>query len=104
MTTSGLEACKDVLRSIQRGELAARMVELMACEGGCINGPITWDRATTYIARQRVLEYASRSQSAPLPGRGDWPDLSRGFVQRQSAFSEEQIQSAPSGRQVQAGG
>ena len=39
VTTSGFAACADVLRGIRAGELSACLVELMACEGGCIGGP-----------------------------------------------------------------
>ena len=39
VTASGIEACEDVLRGIRSGLLSASLVELMACEGGCINGP-----------------------------------------------------------------
>lgn len=38
-------------------ELAAGLVELMACEGGCINGPAMEDHIdSVYVARQRVME------------------------------------------------
>ena len=75
VTTSGLEACEDVLRGIRAGRLAACMVELMGCEGGCINGPVMAGRDSVFAARQQIIEYASRRQPQPLPGRDEWPDL-----------------------------
>ncbi len=94
VTTSGLEACEDVLRSIRAGQLAACAVELMACEGGCINGPEMAEANSTYLARQRVIAYASRRQPQPLPTRDEWPDLSRRYDDKLTpvpAYSEEQI-------------
>jgi iron only hydrogenase large subunit-like protein/uncharacterized Fe-S cluster-containing protein len=94
VTTSGLEECEDVLCSIRSGNLNACLVELMACEGGCINGPAMADRDGVSLARQRIIQYASRRQPAPLPTRADWPDLARTFEDKQVArqeFTEEQI-------------
>jgi PAS domain S-box-containing protein len=96
VTTSGLSACEDVLRGIRAGKLAACMVELMACEGGCINGPAMEDHIeSVYVARQRVMEYASRRQPKPMPARHEWPDLSRSYQDKHvpaPEFTEEQIQ------------
>jgi len=72
------------------------MVELMACEGGCINGPAMEDHIeSVYVARQRVMEYASRRQPKPMPARHEWPDLSRSYQDKHvpaPEFTEEQIQ------------
>lgn len=96
VTTSGLSACEDVLRGIRAGRLAACLVELMACEGGCINGPAMEDHIdSVYVARQRVMEFAARRQPNPMPARHEWPDLSRSYQDKHvpvSEFTEEQIQ------------
>ncbi|MGE5586643.1 MAG: [Fe-Fe] hydrogenase large subunit C-terminal domain-containing protein [Clostridia bacterium] len=43
-----------------------RLVEMLACEGGCINGPMNPAREDIYARRARVLEYVrSRSESRP---------------------------------------
>ncbi|NLG49310.1 MAG: 4Fe-4S binding protein [Chloroflexi bacterium] len=94
VTTSGIEACEDVLRGIRLGLLDACMVELMACEGGCINGPAMKGQGSVFLARQRVLQYASRRQQAPLPTREQWPALDRAYADRSQPapeFTEEQI-------------
>lgn len=94
VTTSGLEACEDVLRGIRAGQLAACMVELMACDGGCINGPAMEGQASRYVARQRVLEYAARRQPQPLPTRDQWPSLGRAYQDKTTVapqYTEEQI-------------
>ncbi len=96
VTTSGLSACEDVLRGIRAGKLAACLVELMACEGGCINGPAMEDHIeSVYVARQRVMEYAAQRQPKPMPARHEWPDLSRTYQDKHVSapeFTEEQIQ------------
>jgi iron only hydrogenase large subunit-like protein/uncharacterized Fe-S cluster-containing protein len=104
VTASGIEACEDVLRGIRSGLLSASLVELMACEGGCINGPAMdelgeWGAEgrdhSTYVARQRVIEYATRRQPQSLPTYADWPELQRTYGNRHVAvptFSDEQIE------------
>lgn len=95
ITTSGFEACAAVLRGIRAGELSACMVELMACEGGCINGPAMEGQNSLFTARQRIIEYASRRQPQPLPEQEAWPPLARDFADHQvpmPTFTEEQIQ------------
>lgn len=95
VTTSGLDACEDVLRGIREGQLAACMVELMACEGGCINGPAMEGHGSVYASRQRVIEYASRKQPVRLPERNEWPSLECSYADHSvplPEFSEEQIQ------------
>ncbi|MBC7257661.1 MAG: 4Fe-4S binding protein [Chloroflexi bacterium] len=94
VTTSGLSACEDVLQSIRAGTLRASLVELMACEGGCINGPGMGKDIGVYQARQRVLEYAARRQPQPLPSRSEWPPLTRTYRDKSVPlpdFTEEQI-------------
>jgi uncharacterized Fe-S cluster-containing protein len=93
--TSGIEACWNVMEGIRSGALAARLVELMACEGGCINGPALMDQESVALARQRVIAYATRRQQQPLPTRDEWPSLER--IYRDCSlptpeFAEEQIQ------------
>jgi iron only hydrogenase large subunit-like protein/uncharacterized Fe-S cluster-containing protein len=95
VTTSGLDACEDVLRGIRSGALAACMVELMACEGGCINGPIMGAQNSVYLARQRILQYAARRQPRPLPTREEWPALHCEYADASvplPEFGEEEIQ------------
>jgi PAS domain S-box-containing protein len=94
VTTSGLDAVQDVLRSIRAGELSASLVELMACEGGCINGPAMEHQGGVYLARQKVMEYATRCQTELLPTREEWPSLARSYCDKtvpQPEFTEEQI-------------
>ncbi len=92
---SGIATCRNVLEGIRSGALAACLVELMACEGGCINGPAMMDQKSVVLARQRVIAYATRRQPQPLPTRDQWPSLERVYRDRSVPIpecTEEQIQ------------
>lgn len=96
VVASGLEICGNILDDIRAGRLNASLVELMACAGGCINGPAMADlEGGIYAARQKILEYLRRRPAYDALPREDWPDLSRGYTDKRQPvpeFSEEQIQ------------
>ena len=97
LVTSGLDACQDVLKDIRAGQLgAARLVELMACNGGCINGPAMADvPGGIHLARQKVIDYYENRQPHQKITKGDWPELSRSYINKEQLipeFTEEQIQ------------
>ncbi len=97
IAASGLEACRDVLEGIRSGRLEAGLAELMACRGGCVNGPAMEVGTSIALYRQRLLAYAAQRQPQPLPGDEEWPDLSRSFRDRSRPaprFSEEEIKAA----------
>lgn len=97
LTGSGIGTCLNVLEGIRQGSLEACLVELMACSGGCINGPVFAEHASVAVARQRVMAYARRRGPLPVPPRAEWPSLDRAYADRSipvPAFSEEQIRAA----------
>lgn len=94
LTGSGMGVCQNVLDGIRAGALQVAMVELMACSGGCINGPALESRPSVAISRQRVQRYAAARGKQSIPERSEWPDLFRTYSDRsvpEPAFSEEQI-------------
>ena len=94
VTATGIEACQDVLRSMRQGRLRANLVELMACEGGCINGPVMRGQESAFLARQKVMDYARYNPARVLPDSEEWPDLGRSFEDESvpiPEFTEEQI-------------
>lgn len=95
IVASGLETCQNILQDIRAGQLNASLVELMACPGGCINGPAMADLpGGIYMARQKILDYhRHRPSYTPVP-RNAWPDVSRSYTDKKEPvpeFSEEQI-------------
>lgn len=95
IVASGLDACQDVLNDIRSGKLHARLVELMACNGGCANGPAMADVAGgVSLARQKIIEFNVHNQPYLHTAREDWPPLTRTYRNRQvhvPEFSEDQI-------------
>ena len=55
---SGMDICRNVLEGIRTGGWQTAMVELMACSGGCINGPALAERGSIALSRQRVQHFA----------------------------------------------
>jgi iron only hydrogenase large subunit-like protein/uncharacterized Fe-S cluster-containing protein len=96
VVASGLDAVEEVLRGIQSKKLSACMVELMACAGGCVNGPAMMGvEGGAFLARQRVIEYAANREPVLLPDPIGWPSLRREFSDNSvpiPAFTEEQIE------------
>ncbi len=97
LTGSGMGVCRNVLDGIRAGALQVAMVELMACSGGCINGPALENRTSVAVSRQRVQRYAAARGRQVVPDRSEWPDLFRVYSDRSApepVFSAEQIQAA----------
>jgi PAS domain S-box-containing protein len=96
IVASGLEACHDVLNDIRTGQLNAPMVEIMACKGGCVNGPAMANlEGGATLSRQKIIEYYSHNQPGFQIPREEWPPLARTYRDRKAyvpEFSEEQIQ------------
>ncbi len=95
IVASGLETCRNILGDIRAGQLNASLVELMACTGGCINGPAMADlEGGIYAARQKIIDYhRHRPAYAAIP-REKWPDLSRAYADKKEPvpeFSEADI-------------
>ena len=95
VVASGLEDCQDILREIQSGKLKKKLVELMACKGGCVNDPAVGGR------REEMYPSGGNSKDADLGlqpmfiPREKWPPLERTYRDRslpKVEFSEEQIQ------------
>jgi PAS domain S-box-containing protein len=95
VVASGIDACQETLCDIRIGTLSAGLVELMACKGGCVNGPHQADNAGGIpLARQKILRFHSARQPGLQIPRKEWPQLSRTLEDRKvqaPEFSEEQI-------------
>ena len=95
IVASGLETCQNILGDIRAGQLSASLVELMACTGGCINGPAMADLpGGIYVARQKIIDYHRHRPAYAPVAREDWPDVFRAYSDKKEPvpeFSEEQI-------------
>jgi PAS domain S-box-containing protein len=91
---SGMDICRNVLEGIRAGGWQTAMVELMACSGGCINGPALAERGSIALSRQRVQRFAEHHGPQQPPPQAEWPDLLRSYSDRSTPapqFSEAEI-------------
>ncbi len=92
MVISGLENCMELLGHLQLGRVCkVGLIELLACPGGCISGPMTVNEEDVFIKKQRILDYFHRSR--PLENDQEIPDCSdielyRGYSNRQVPLPE----------------
>jgi len=95
LTVSGVESCKEVLKQfitgMQKGDIThlPRFVDMLACEGGCINGPKNPSVDDIYTRRARVLEYVKRSSDDRSMDKADYvkdiserPEIPRTLLER----------------------
>ncbi|TEB10445.1 [Fe-Fe] hydrogenase large subunit C-terminal domain-containing protein [Pelotomaculum propionicicum] len=58
MVISGLKSCMDFLNHLQQHKACkAKLVELLACPGGCVSGPVSVSEEDVFIKKQRILDY-----------------------------------------------
>ncbi|MDD4334325.1 MAG: (Fe-S)-binding protein, partial [Desulfotomaculaceae bacterium] len=61
---SGFENCMELLRHLQlRMPCKVGLIELLACSGGCISGPMTVNEEDIFIKKQRIFDYFNKSHS-----------------------------------------
>lgn len=60
MVVSGIERCREMIEHFIAGGDLPQLVEMVACEGGCISGPLNTVPEDQYARRRRVLAYAER--------------------------------------------
>lgn len=102
MTFSGQDNLHDILSELDQWEVLEESVffELLACRGGCINGPGMNNQGAIGIKRQRVIKESSYPQAAQQEEvRNDWNiDLQLHFQPIERAevprISEKQMQDA----------
>nr|MBP7332869.1 PAS domain-containing protein [Bacillota bacterium] len=63
MVISGFENCMEMLRHLQLGRVCkVGLIELLACPGGCISGPMTVNEEDIFIKKQRIIDYFNRNR------------------------------------------
>lgn len=61
ITITGIDRCKEFLRTFSPERTRFKIIELMSCEGGCIDGPVLSSSLSLYERRERVLGYTEAS-------------------------------------------
>ena len=67
MSFSGLEAVENALDGLDELQGQGLFLELLACEGGCINGPKVTRQGNTVVKRHQVLTSARFPHTTPVP-------------------------------------
>lgn len=79
LAVTGLENCLDLLGHLAKGSNKKSLpsfIEMLACSGGCIGGPLALSDEDLFIRRQKVIEYyAGRRRGEKDPDQAD-QDLS----------------------------
>lgn len=87
MVISGLEKCMDFLSHLQQGRACrVGLVELLACPGGCVSGPMSVSEEDVFIKKRRILDYFNENSSLENDRRTpDFKDVAlyRGYSNRQ---------------------
>ena len=108
ISVSGVEECENILNELSKGAIKPSFVELLACSGGCINGPAINKDISTVRKRQRIKDYTRNKienkkelksavtlDQTVKDTRQNSYNLDREFKNRKKEFpqpSEEQIQ------------
>ncbi len=77
---TGIDRCMNFLDDFEREKSGFKMVELMSCDGGCIDGPLLDSKISRYERRKKIIEYAENSPGIiEKGGKLDLPDFHRDF-------------------------
>jgi len=63
---TGIERAKQFLQELKEKKVDFRLVEMMACEGGCIDGPVLRSSLSFYERRNRVLTYTEEYEKRSM--------------------------------------
>lgn len=98
MAFSDLENIKDVIRHLEnKREKDSLFLELLACKGGCINGPAKLSNASLAIKRYNILNHAARQAEIPQKELCR-PDLKTTYLPdeqvKEHGYTEEEVKQA----------
>ncbi len=97
MTFSGIENVNNILENLDELKNQKLFLELMACEGGCVNGPGNKVKTNTAAARLKIIKRSHILAEEKLPEHVQF-DMRRNFynlsVKTKSRYSESEIRDA----------
>lgn len=94
VAVDGLDKCMAVFDALNRGEIAPKFIEALACSGGCIDGPACGTDKCSPVKRQRVLEFAAAEHNPESHAEEDTGAFHREHVAdpvNERSPSEEEI-------------
>ncbi len=98
MTVSGLPEIRNALSGLSEEALDRPLfMELLACPGGCVNGPLVSPGHSSALRRVRLLEYAETAPEGAGDAREAGPDMT-GTLPKKPTFptshTDEEIRNA----------
>lgn len=95
MAFSGLETLGGALEGLPEARLDSQIfLELLACPGGCVNGPQTTRSCGTALKWMRVLDYAPEAETPSAPVSLDLEDRLEAAPVLDPDHSEKEVQRA----------
>ncbi len=71
MAFSGIHYLQEAMEGLRDSELKQKLfLELLACEGGCVNGPQASKACGTALKWLQVMDYAPEAEESPRQGSG----------------------------------
>ncbi len=67
MVITGIDRCRQFLDDLKDTKGDFEMVEMMSCEGGCIDGPVLRSSLSPYERRKKVIDYTEKAKMASNP-------------------------------------
>lgn len=62
VVVDGIENCMELLDALDTGNVSGRIFEMMACRGGCINGPSMPCDSSLYERRERLISFIENNR------------------------------------------
>ena len=95
MAFSGIHYLQDAMKGLTTPPLSQKLfLELLACEGGCVNGPQAGKTCGTALKWLRVLDYAREPEAAPAPPSLDLSAEASPDPVRETSPEDPEIQAA----------
>jgi PAS domain-containing protein len=99
MTFSGIDQIREILETMQPEKIKGMLfLELMACKGGCINGPGVASHDSMAVKRHRIIKGIEKSNIKPPQDEENNIQIEKKYepcqVKDQNVFSENEIKSA----------
>ena len=95
LTVTGIKSCRELFHSIKMGRIHHCIIEVMACEGGCVNGPLVVKNRGFRFKAKLDLEASALNMAPELQPLPDNVSLKRQFspdIHKEKEPTEEEIQ------------
>ena len=78
---TGIERCQRFLDNFEKEKEGLKIVEMMSCEGGCIDGPLLKSPLSLYQRRKKIIEFAQQDANSETDQKIiELPSLRREFI------------------------